>query len=181
VKIGRIVGAVLTWILLAGGAVFIIRTASDLATIGSCADGGAYVIAQHCPTSTYTLLPVGVAAIVLAFVVGSLLARGFGASPWASGPVLVLGGGAIAVIATVIAAPYAFPSLIVAAVLIVAVIALIRTRVKNGRARQYLFGDTTLDGTPWTGTPASSDRAFAAGFSVLGAVIGVALTLPWVL
>lgn len=77
--IWRYVGSAASWLIFAFAfTVFCLSLFGVLQVGGTCADGGPYVIAVHCPENTGFFTQVGVYGGLLAVLVSLMIARAFG-------------------------------------------------------------------------------------------------------
>jgi hypothetical protein len=101
----RILGAFASWFLFALNFTLLYFVATTVMSLGgSCANGGPYVVAVHCPANVDLFAPGSVFGGLFAVFLGATLARGFGFPLliWAW-PVLFCGLGAVFLLEGVIA------------------------------------------------------------------------------
>jgi hypothetical protein len=75
----RVIGAAASWLIFAFSfTVFVLGLWGVLQVGGTCADGGPYVIAVHCPENTDIFTIGGIYGGLAAIFIALLIARGFG-------------------------------------------------------------------------------------------------------
>jgi len=192
--IWRYVGSAASWLIFAlAFTSFCLGLLGVLQVGGTCADGGPYVIAVHCPENTdiYTLGGVygGLAAVFVAL----LVARGFGTRlvvlAW---PILFL----------TLSLPFlisGLPFVIGGILFVIMAVAPLVTEWRTAGPQRTFLGITNAAGTRFVeparaqasmmspGTPnppdavaaTAGDWAISLGLSVIPAGIGVALAVLW--
>jgi hypothetical protein len=186
----RVAGSFVSWLLFAFSfTVFCLSLFGVLQVGGTCADGGPYVIAVHCPENTGFFTQLGVYGGLLAVLASLVLARGFGTRlevlAW---PVLFL---TLSVPFLLVGLPFLLGGLLFVAMAIAPLVIEWRTagpqrtflgitdlrgrRFREREAARPSMMSPGIPNPPDAVVPAAGDWARSLGLWIAGSVLGVAL------
>jgi hypothetical protein len=189
----RIVGSGASWLIFTFSfAAFVEGMFAVLGVGGTCADGGPYVIAVHCPENSNLFTLIGVYGGLAAVAIALILAREFGtrliALAWPAlfgtlGVVFCLGGGPFIVIGAFFLIMAAVPLAIelrgsVQRVFLGPRNALGQRFTEESWARTTMQFKGEINGSDAV-APTATDWALSLGLAVIPAALGVVAAVSW--